>query len=114
MKNNKKFIKNSVKQLDSVSLERVSGGTDSADIVFNTGLVTTLISVPVSLALGISSTVCQYRGKKRREQGNNDRADKLNKAGRVLSGLAVGTAGLGTVGAGMFGGVLLYDEITNG
>lgn len=88
-------MKKVIKKLDEFALERVSGGK----VWWNhLGLFTCAGSAPVILGCSVAGLVCQCKGKKRRIQGDAVCAEKLEKAGRVLTDVAIGAGAVGTLG----------------
>lgn len=102
-----KESKISIEKLEDTLLEKVSGG-NAWDVVFPVAFTATICGLPISLGCSVGSTVCQYRAKKRREEGNMARAEKLETAGTVFTGLAVTGAGVSAVGVGTLLGRHLY------
>lgn len=94
MKENKKVIE----KLEDTSLEKICGG--NARILL---MGATLCSVPISFGCCVGSTVCQYKAKAYRKQGDVSRAEKFETAANVLNGLCLVHGAVGTVGAVSYG-----------
>ncbi len=109
---NKKMISNSIERMEDASLENVSGGGEKWNKAVYVAANVALVSAPASLVFCAGSAICQYRSKKRREQGNVARAKGLSTAGLVFSSLATGTAAVATIGGGMVFGTNLYYKLT--
>lgn len=88
-------MKKVIKKLDELTLEHVSGGRLSWRQL---SLSTCVGSAPVILGCSVAGLVCQCKGKKRRIQGDAVCAEKLEKAGRVLTDVAIGAGAVGTLG----------------
>ena len=113
MNKSKKVISNYIEKLDNDALEHILGGGDvNLEDIASIAVIGSVFSTPISLVLGVSSSICRHRSKKRREQGNIARAEKLEKAEITLNRFAIGSSAVGTIGALMLGGIALHDHFS--
>ena len=95
----KNSTKNFIKKLDDVSLESVSGG-GVGDVLFEAGGGIAILSIVSGIGCEIANTVCQYKAKSKRDQGNIKSAEKLEKAARILGPVSFGVSAGGVIVGG--------------
>lgn len=97
MAKNEKTFSNSFTQLDESVLECVYGGIGRED-VFGICVYTTLAGASATLCCSVAGMVSQFKAKNYRKQGNTVKAEKFQKAGRILTDVSLGTGAVGTAG----------------
>ena len=107
-----KNVKNTIEKLEDVSLENVFGGGYIARLILSFGGVSVIgLSILGGIGSGVANTICEYRAKSKRAQGDIRSAEKFEKAARILgiTALAVGVGGP-FVGFGVMQSAHLVDE----
>lgn len=92
-------MEKNIKKISDVSLEKVSGGEKiETDDVIGAGLITAAAACPLACGCSVASMVCQHKANAEQKRGNTIKAEKLSKAGRILTDVAVGIGGLEAAG----------------
>lgn len=88
----------SIRRIDDELLRNISGGSGAAGTVCVVGIATAAASVPLGLGCFISGELCKHEAKKGKRQGNDVKAQKLEKAGRILLDTSIGIGAVGAAG----------------
>ena len=114
MLNKTERLTDSVAQVDNDLLANVAGGhlSDTEEKLGIATLVASIGSVPLTFGCSTVGTICQYMARNAKKQCNNSKAEKLEKASRILHDVAVGIGGAGTVCALTTAVLIAKDELS--